>query len=109
MARKQKVAVFDIDGTIFRSSLLIELVEIMVQHGHFKETVWKRCARARRMWKDRKMSYEEYIMEVVRVYLHNIKGVHYGDFREAGKEVTRRYKDRTYTYTKDLIEKYRNR
>lgn len=55
------------------------------------------------------MSYDDYIMEVVHVYLNNIKGVHYGDFKEAGKEVIRRYRDRTYAFTKELIEKYQNR
>jgi len=28
--RKRRVAVFDIDGTLFRSSLLIELVEALI-------------------------------------------------------------------------------
>lgn len=46
MARKRKVAVFDIDGTIFRSSLLIELVEVMVQHGLF-QSVYGSAARVR--------------------------------------------------------------
>ena len=38
---KQPVAFFDIDGTLFRSSLLIELVEEMVQEGVFPADVRK--------------------------------------------------------------------
>jgi len=35
--KKTKVAFFDIDGTIFRSSLLIELTESLIQGGIFPQ------------------------------------------------------------------------
>jgi len=37
MSSLRKIAVFDIDGTIFRSSLLIECVEAMISAGLFPE------------------------------------------------------------------------
>ena len=35
----QKVAFFDVDGTVFRSSLLIELVNALIQEGVFSKEV----------------------------------------------------------------------
>ena len=34
---KKKVAVFDVDGTLFRSSLLIEIVETLIAAGVFPQ------------------------------------------------------------------------
>jgi len=35
--KKRKVAIFDIDGTIFRSSLLVELLEALIAEGSCQE------------------------------------------------------------------------
>mgnify|MGYP001599791473 CR=1 FL=1 len=66
--KKKKVAVFDIDGTIFRSSLLIELTDALIQEGIFPESITKIYARAYKNWLERKDSYEKYIQAVVRAF-----------------------------------------
>ena len=48
--RRKKVAIFDIDGTIFRSSLLIELVEELIQAGIFKPRVRRIYPRDKTKW-----------------------------------------------------------
>ena len=105
MAQEQKVAVFDIDGTIFRSSLLIELVEVFIEEGIFESQVRGIYQRAQQKWVDRKGSYEEYIMAVVAAFTSHIKGVPYSDFDRAAKIVIGRNKDRLYRYTRDLTQK----
>ena len=35
--QRRRVAVFDVDGTIFRSSLLIQLVNKLIEDGAFPE------------------------------------------------------------------------
>ncbi len=103
--KKKKTAIFDIDGTIFRSSLLIELTDAFIQEGIFSKKVEKEYSQAFKNWLDRKGPYEEYIREVVNAFLKNIKGVHYDKFTEAAKKVVDFHKDRVYRYSREIIEK----
>jgi len=106
---KRKVAVFDVDGTIFRSSLFIELAEELISQGIFNESVRGRYAKEQRAWLDRKGDYEAYINALVGVFLEEIRGVHYKDFQEAAKRVVDRKADRVYRYTRDLVKDLRAR
>lgn len=99
----RKVAIFDIDGTIFRSSLLIELVEVLIEEGAFPVSVRADYEREKLHWLNRKGDYEAYIMAVVGVFIKHIKGVHYDDFLCATKIVVERYRHRTYLFTEELI------
>jgi len=107
--KKRKVAFFDIDGTIFRSSLLIELVEVLIASGIFPEQARKQFAREEKYWLERKGDYEDYIMAVVKVFVSHIKGVHYKEVLDASKVVFERDKDKTYTYTKKLVADLKKR
>lgn len=101
---KQRVAIFDIDGTIFRSSLLIELVEELISRGLFPESVRDEYHSEYALWLDRKGRYEEYINSVVDVFARNIRGVYYGDVKDAASVVFARHRNRVYRYTRDLIQ-----
>lgn len=100
----RKVAIFDIDGTIFRSSLLIELVEVFIEFGLFPTSVRTQYEKEKVKWLDRQGDYEEYIMAVVKVFVKNIKGMPYSDFLRASEFVVARYRHRTYKFTEDLIK-----
>ncbi len=104
MPKGKKVAIFDVDGTIFRSSLLIELVEILIEKGLFQASVRSDYERDRKYWLDRKGDYESYIGAVVEVFIQNIKGVSYKEFEVVTDEVIRRHKDKVYRFTRDLIK-----
>jgi len=101
--KNKKVAIFDIDGTVFRSSLLIELTDAFIQEGIFSSNVKKLYSRAHKNWLDRKGSYEDYIEAVVKAFLQNIKGVQYKEFSRITKKVVSFHRDRTYRYTRDII------
>ncbi len=100
----KKVAIFDIDGTIFRSSLLIEIVNVLIERGIFPEEVWVGYGEKEKLWLERKGGYDEYIHAVVEVFEKNIKGVYYKEFAEVSEEVTSRYQHHVYTYTRDFIK-----
>lgn len=100
----RKVAIFDIDGTIFRSALLIELVEVLIELGLFPVTVRADYEKEKVRWLDRKGDYESYIMAVVGVFMKNIKGMPYSEFLRASVLVVARYRHRTYKFTEDLIK-----
>jgi HAD superfamily hydrolase (TIGR01490 family) len=99
----QPVAFFDIDGTVFRSSLLIELVEELVKAEVFPPEARDGYRDAHTKWRNREGDYETYIKAVVTVYMHYIKGVHYGDLSDVGKRVVAIQSKRVYRYTRDLI------
>ena len=99
----QKVAFFDIDGTVFRSSLLIELVLALVREGVFHKEVLSEFSASRNAWTNREGTYETYIADVVRAFLVHIQGVHYGEFADVGKRVVHEQSKFVYRYTRDLI------
>ena len=100
---KKPVAFFDIDGTLFRSSLLIELVEECISRGIFPREASERFESAHTAWLDREGSYESYIASVVDTFRTHIKGVHYGILADVGKDVAKNHGRRVYRYTRDLI------
>ena len=73
--KKIKLAVFDIDGTIFRSSLLTELVSRFVEGGIFRAAAKKEIESAYLAWRNRKGNYENYINALIRVHLKYLPGV----------------------------------
>lgn len=99
----QKVAFFDIDGTVFRSSLIIQLVEALIDRSVFPESARDVYAQAYERWRNREGTYEEYIGAVVAAYMNNIKGVYYGDLADIGREVVEKQSKHVYRYTRDLI------
>ncbi len=101
--KPQPVAFFDIDGTLFRSSLLIALVEQLIEEGIFAPDIQDIYNQAFVDWQNREGTYEAYIDAVVRAYVSSIKGVHYGDFADVGRRVVSVQGRRVYRYTRDLI------
>jgi HAD superfamily phosphoserine phosphatase-like hydrolase len=105
----RKVAFFDIDGTVFRSSLLIELVEAGITADMFPKSIREIYAREREAWRTREGTYEAYINKVVEAFIAHIKGVHYGAFADVGRAVVEGQGGYTYRYTRDLIRDLRSK
>ncbi len=101
---KRPVAFFDIDGTVFRSSLLIELVDRLLDAGVFPKASREEFSELKRQWQDREGRYEDYIDAVVKVFRRDLKGVFYGDLADIGREVVAEGGKRVYRYTRDLIK-----
>ena len=101
---KQPVAVFDIDGTIFRSSLTLELVERLVDKGIFPQESREMYEDERRKWLDRKGDYQIYVAKVVETLCRQIKGASFEQVANAAGEVIEEKKNRVYRYTRDLVK-----
>lgn len=108
-ANLKKFAAFDVDGTIFRSSLLIELVEELVEAGYFPPETRSHYRSPFHHWLNREDSYEKYLQAVIEIYNKNIKGVYYGDFAEVVKRLIEQKKNRTYVYTRELAHNLKQR
>src|SRR3989338_6968989 len=100
-----RLAIFDIDGTIFRSSLVIELVRALVRQGVFPQSADKEVQKEYLAWLDRRGSYTDYINKVVKIYIEYIKGKSSAKVYKVAREVVHYQKDRTYRYTRELIRK----
>ncbi len=106
--KEKKVAIFDVDGTIFRSSLLIELVNGLIAEKVFKPDVAGLYDKAHKQWLDREAGYEEYLAGVVEAFKKNLKGVRYRDLRRVAYKVVAQHKNRTYRFTRDLVRKLKS-
>ena len=106
---KKKLAIFDIDGTIFRSSLLIELNWMLMKEGIFPRTVQDELDKSYYKWIDRKGSYEDYINDVVDVYSKYVFNKKQKDINRIASKVVKEQKDRVYVYTRDLIKKLKSK
>lgn len=106
---ERKVAVFDIDGTVFRSSLLVELVEELIKRDVLPASVKKSYVRQEEEWRNRQAGYEPYIKKVIQAFSKQVKGLPYGDVADIAGEIIEAKKDRVYRYTRDLIEELKNK
>src|SRR3990167_2856157 len=109
MAGKRKVAVFDVDGTIFRSSLLIQVVDKLIEDGAFPPKAREVYEREQERWLDREGDYQEYIDAVVEAFLKHLKGLHYSVLADAAEEVVEKQWKQVYRYTRDLLKDLKKR
>ena len=105
MVKKTKLAVFDIDGTIFRKNLAFELIDELAWLKVFDKKVRQELVQLYTKWLDHKGTYEDYRRALVDLYFQNIKGCQKKDVLEASKVVLPFYKDRTYVFANELIKK----
>jgi HAD superfamily hydrolase (TIGR01490 family) len=103
--KKTKLAIFDIDGTIFRSSLLIELFNELVRRGIFPEKASQEVEREYLAWLNRKGHYNDYLIKLVKVHYRYQAGRTEKEVEEAIGAVVAWQKDRVYRYTRDLVQK----
>ncbi len=109
MKDKQKVAVFDIDGTVFRSSLFINLVEKMIENGIFPPDVREMYIKEQDEWLERRGDYEVYLRSVIEMFENEIKGIVYTDVADVAGEVIEEMKGYVYKYTRDLVRELKKR
>lgn len=101
----KKIAVFDIDGTIFRSSLTIALINGLVEEGIFPQKAQREVEKDYLAWLDRKGTYDQYLAQVVNIYYRYITGCTVRDVNRVIKKVIAWEKDRVYVFTRDLVKK----
>ncbi len=109
MGPSRPVAVFDIDGTLFRSSLLIELVEELVRREIFPEAARNTYKNAHQDWLNRKGEYGPFIQKVVLAFGKYAKGTPYGEVADVAGEIIEAKRDRVYRYTRDLTEELKKK
>ncbi|MFH1098731.1 MAG: HAD-IB family phosphatase [Candidatus Uhrbacteria bacterium] len=96
-------AFFDIDGTLIRSSLLIEIFKALVRRDVFPSRADDEIEPYRRAWIERRGSYRDYIMAVVEVYYRRIVNCREDDVVLVGQMVAEEQRQQVYAYTRGII------
>lgn len=105
MTDNKKIAIFDIDGTIFRKNLHFELINELVWMKVFPHSARKKLVSLYTDWLERKGTYETYRLELVDLYAKHIKGCSVSDIETASHGVVSFHKDRTYAFAEEIMEK----
>lgn len=101
-------AIFDIDGTIFRGSLMEAHYNELVEYGliplttHVNDVLPLRKAHA-----DRKLSYDSYLGKLVDVYTEALTTVKISNSEFAADQVIAKHGDQLYTYAERMIAQHK--
>jgi HAD superfamily hydrolase (TIGR01490 family) len=106
--KKIRLAIFDIDGTIFRSSLIIEVFNALIAAAIFPKTANDSVKKNYLRWLDRKGHYNDYLMKLVRAYYRYLPGLKTSVIDPVIQQVITKQKDRVYRYTRDLLHALSN-
>ena len=104
-----RIAIFDIDGTIFRSSLIIELFDELVRRGVYPAAASHEVERNFMAWLNRKGHYNDYLMKLVSIFYRNIGGCAVRKIEPAVRAVIARQKDRVHRFPRQLIRDLRKK
>ena len=101
--KKVKLGLFDIDGTIFRSSLFLELFYDLINHGIFPKKARDAVEPFYQAWLDRKGHYNDYLIKTIQVHYQYLIGKPSKHVDRITRVMLAKHKDRVYRYTRDLI------
>ena len=104
---RNKIAIFDIDGTIFRKNLHFELINELAWMKIFPNEVRNTLIDIYSHWLEHEGTYEEYRKAIVETYATHIKGCLKEDVLKASKIVIPYHAKRTYIFAERLINKLR--
>ncbi len=98
-------AFFDVDGTLFRNSLLIEHFKKLIKYEVLDVSVWISHGRSTfQEWAIRKGDYEEYLLEVSAAYRDSLEGIHTSVIDFIADQVIAQNWEKTYVFTRDQLK-----
>ena len=99
---KDSLAVFDVDGTLFRRGLLPALTRRLVNEEIFSERVREELSRDYYAWVERRGSYDTYDRLVVDLFLRELNGVTVADLQRCARAEVEAHGRRLHMYTRDV-------
>ena len=110
MTMKRKFAVFDIDGTLARTSLFFQIAHALIDHELLpnKKVPLLNAKVANYNNRKHKDAFREYNDILVSIFEDNITKVHESDYRKVVDKVVGPKKQETYVYTRNLIQELRD-
>ena len=106
---KKIAAFFDIDGTLYRDSLMVEHFKKLIRYEIVDEKVWLSNARDTFVnWDKRQGNYDDYLFEVCDIYVESLKGLDLPSIDFTSDQVIKLKSDRVYKYTRSQINWHLN-
>ena len=97
-------AFYDIDGTLYRDSLMIEHFKKLLKYEVIDPALWHMHVKhTHRDWIERIGEYDDYMFELANIYIEALKGVNMKDIEFIADQVIKLKGDVVYTYTRDRI------
>ncbi len=100
----KKMALFDIDGTVFRWQLFFSVVFVLKDWGAFDEATTHSIDDNFRSWQARELAWDTLKNIVVYALLDNITSIHVTMYKKACDHVMETEGHKVYAYTTKLIE-----
>lgn len=104
----KKIAVFDIDGTLFRWQLFHELVFELININAIDQETGKSLEEKFISWRALKASWRDYEDQVVDILIKKIVSINPAVIDLAAQNVIDRSGHKVYGYTSNLIKKLKN-
>ena len=105
----KKLAIFDIDGTLFRWQLYHELVFELKELGKFSEDESRALDEALRSWQAKHVSWLDYETLVIKTIEQNLTSIKPSDLEVAAASVVERSGHKIYGYTARLLKNLQDR
>lgn len=103
----KKFAVFDIDGTIFRSSLFVEVAYELLSSGGLDKSILTESQQKNSTWlrREHDSAYEDFAHSISVTMAQTLPKIRVADYDAAVKRVISNKLAHTYVYTRDLSRK----
>lgn len=104
MSSSPRVAVFDIDGTLYRRSLMIDLIEHLMQLQRIMPSYFIESRALQKRWEERESGYNTYIHTMVREWEQKaLGGLAELEVIEAARRILTERQKRVYVFTRELL------
>ncbi|GFN35554.1 HAD family hydrolase [Tepidimicrobium xylanilyticum] len=102
-------AFFDIDGTLFRNSLMIQHFKKLIKYEVIDPVIWyNKIKPTYEEWEKRFGDFEHYLETLAKVYIEELKGVNKPYIEFIASQVINVNGDMVYKYSRDRIEWHKN-
>ena len=102
-------AFFDIDGTLYRDSLMVEHFKKLIKYDIIDQKAWFEHARDTFMdWDKRQGHYDDYLDEICDLYVKSLIGLDKTCIDFTSDQVIKLKSDRVYKYTRSRIKWLKN-
>ena len=102
---KKIAAFFDIDGTLYRDSLMVEHFKKLIKYDIIDQKAWLENARDTFMnWDKRQGNYDDYLDQVCDIYVKYLTGLDKTCVDFTSDQVIKLKSERVYKYTRSRIK-----
>ncbi|MEA3422495.1 MAG: HAD-IB family hydrolase [Bacillota bacterium] len=102
-------AFFDIDGTLYRGSLMIEHFRKLVKYEVIEQSIWyNKINDLYILWKNRQGDYDDFMEELAQEYIKNLTGLNLNHIEFISDQVIDLKGDAIYRYSRSQVQRHKD-